>query len=271
MPEGDTVFKLARYLGPALSGQALVAGYARADGRVDLHGLRIDDVYSHGKHLFIALDDGRLLRSHLGMWGSWHGYAPDEAWQKPKHRASIVLDVGERVFVCFNAAQVELLRANGVRHRTLNAMLGPDLLADTVDFDEIRCRVTALSQPGALLIDLLLDQRIASGIGNVYKSEVLFLEGRHPDCHIADLGEEQLLDLYRLASDLLRQNIDGGPRVTRHTDDEAGGLWVYRRTGQPCLRCDYGKVESAKLGKGQRSTYWCPVCQPSCGNAQSGR
>ena len=263
MPEGDTVFKLARYMGPALRGRQLAAGYAHADCKIDLDGLRIEDVYSLGKHLFIVLDDGHLLRSHLGMWGSWHSYAPDEAWQKPRHRASILLDIGDRLFVCFSAAQVELLRINGVRHRTLLATIGPDLLAKTVDFEEIRRRVLALGNARTLLVDLLLDQRVASGIGNVYKSEVMFLGRWHPDCRIDDVTEDQLLDLYRLASELLNRNLGGGPRVTRIQNDDAGGLWVYRRAGQACLRCQDGRVVSAKLGKGQRSTYWCPECQPS--------
>jgi endonuclease-8 len=260
MPEGDTVHKLEAYLRPALRGRRLVAGTAQAGGTVDLAGRRVGEVFANGKHLFIGLDDGELLRSHLGMWGSWHAYAPGESWRKPSRQAAIVLDTGERVFVCFNPLQVELLRKAGVRRRRLDVTLGPDLLTAEVDFDAVLARAHALSDGNRLIVDLLLDQRIAGGIGNVYKSEVLFLEGLHPETPVGDLPDGKLLDLYRRASELLGRNVRGGPRITRRAADDAGRLWVYGRTGQPCLRCD-SAIRSARLGKGLRSTFWCPSCQ----------
>ena len=274
MPEGDTVFKLVRYLQPELCQRVLRRGHARATAGVaretDLAGRRIEDVHARGKHLFIAFDDGRLLRSHLGMWGSWHAYAPGEAWRRPAARAGIVLDTGERVFVCFNPQQVELLRRNGVRDHTLRETIGPDLLDPQIDPAVILPRARALAGPDALLIDVLLDQRIASGIGNVYKSELLFLAGYHPATRLQGLDDEALLALYRRAGQLLGGNIAGGPRITRRANDEAGILWVYGRTGQPCHRCDR-VIRSAHLGRGMRSTYWCPACQPSAGEAEEPR
>jgi endonuclease-8 len=260
MPEGDTVFKLAAYLRPALAGRALMAGMARVAGDGDLAGSRIADVFARGKHLFIELDDQRLLRSHLGMWGSWHGYAPGEDWRKPRRQASIVLDTGERVFVCFNALQVEILRHTGVRRRLLDVTLGPDLLAARPDFEGIVRRLRALYTDASPLVDALLDQRVAAGIGNVYKSETLFLERRHPQMPVGRMGDDDLIRLYRRAGDLLGRNTAGGPRVTRRANDAAGRLWVYGRTAQPCLRCDEA-IRSARLGRGMRSTYWCPGCQ----------
>ena len=94
MPEGDTIFKLAAYLAPALSGRQVVAGLAQAKPTANLAGLGIRNVHATGKHLFIAFDNGELLRNHLGMWGSWHSYRPSERWLRPRHRASIVIDVG---------------------------------------------------------------------------------------------------------------------------------------------------------------------------------
>lgn len=260
MPEGDTIFKLAAYLEPTLSGRRIVSGFAQARPRVELDGRAIRDVYAQGKHLFIALDNRQLLRSHLGMWGSWHGYAPNERWLRPKHRASIVVDIGERVFVCFNALQVEVLREGGVRNRQLALTLGPDLLRPAVDFACIVQRARALSDQERVVADVLLDQKIACGIGNVYKSETLFLEDRHPATPLCSIDDRQLAGLYERASQLLAQNTRGGPRITRRTTDDAGHLWVYGRTGQPCLRCDT-PIASQMLGANQRSTYWCPRCQ----------
>jgi endonuclease-8 len=222
MPEGDTVFKLAGYLRPQLGGRRLVAGKVRGMPETTLAGRCIDDVYARGKHLFIEFDQSWLLRSHLGMRGSWHAYAAGEPWQKPPRQASIVLDIGERLFVCFNALEVEFLRNTGVRRRAFDAALGPDLLGDRLDIETILRRARELGDPDMPVADVLLSQRIASGIGNVYKSEVLFLEACHPATPLARMADAQLAALYRQASRLLRRNRHGGPRVTRWVNDAAG-------------------------------------------------
>jgi len=261
MPEGDTVFKLAAYLGEALSGRELRPDSMIKGEGTRLAGHRIDAVFAHGKHLFIELDDHTLLRSHLGMWGSWHSYAPGEAWKKPSRQASILLDIGERLFVCFNAQQVELLRGDGMRRRLLQRQLGPDLLKPPVPFDAIIRRARELLDAATPIIDVLLDQRVATGIGNVYKSEVLFIQRRHPLTPLANLSDQQLLELYREAAARLADNLGPGPRITRKANDRAGRLWVYGRTRQPCLRCA-APIASARLGRHQRSTFWCRRCQP---------
>ncbi len=260
MPEGDTVHTLAAYLAPELAGRELIAGMARAGTGVDLAGRRVDGVFARGKHLYIELDGHCLLRSHLGMWGSWHAYAGDERWRKPRRQASIILHRGDRVFVCFNASQVEILRRAGVRHRALEAALGPDLLTGPVDDAQVLIRARELSTADTPVLDVLLDQRVASGIGNVYKSEVLFLEHTDPVTPLGGIGDDDLVRIYRRAARLLRRNTGGGPRTTRHAGDGASRLWVYRRGGLPCLRCD-AIIRTAQLGKGRRSTYWCPSCQ----------
>jgi len=260
MPEGDTVFKLAAYLEPALRGRLIVRGMADTTAPLDLGGRRIDEVFARGKHLFIALDEQGLLRSHLGMWGSWHSYAEGETWRHPRRRASIVIDIGERVFVCFNARAVEWLRQRGARNRQLDTVLGPDLLAPEPDLGQVVHRARALGPQGRPVVDLLLDQKVACGIGNVYKSEALFVCRRHPETPLDRIDDEALLHLYGEARRLLMGNLRGGPRVTRRAADDAGRLWVYGRTGQPCHRCDT-PIRSRLLGRHQRSTFWCPQCQ----------
>ncbi len=262
MPEGDTIFKLAAYLKPVLTDQRIRIATLRDQPSVDLAGLEITDVFAHGKHLFIAFDDEHMLRSHLGMWGSWHHYAVDETWQKPARQASIVLEIGQRVYVCFNAQQVELMRKRGVRARQFGIVTGPDLLADEVGIADIVSRARQMSEPSKPIADVLLDQRFASGIGNVYKSEVLFIERCHPAAELQHVDDAVLGALYQQASALLHDNTRRGPRITRRANDQAGTLWVYGRTGLPCLRCDT-PIESMRFGKAQRSTFWCPHCQPT--------
>ncbi len=260
MPEGDTIRKLAGYLAPRREGRRLTGGHARQGGATDLTGRVILEVEPRGKHLFLGLDDARVLRTHLGMWGSWHHYPPGAPWQRPEREAGVVLATGDGVYVCFRPREVEVLRRQGVRARVLGARQGPDLLAPEPDLAAAAARARELLPPEAPAVDLLLDQRVAAGIGNVYKSEVLFLERLAPLTPLAALAAPDLERLFARARDLLRANTGGGPRVTRPGTDTGDRLWVYGRRARPCLRCAT-PVERALLGRDRRATYWCPRCQ----------
>jgi endonuclease-8 len=260
MPEGDTIHKLATFLSGALVDQRLDG--ARLQGRAlpALARDRVLRVTSKGKHLFIDFEGGASLRVHLGMYGSWHRYPLGQTWQKPAHRATLVLSAAGQDYVCFNAKEVEILDTCGLRRRDRTDRLGPDLSRDAPAVESLLRRARDLLSPATELVDLLLDQRVASGIGNVYKSEVLFLEHCEPRTRLGDISEETFAALYRTAERLLLSNLGGGPRVTRTADDGRGILWVYGRAGQPCLRCGTSLVRE-RLGKHARSTYWCPGCQ----------
>ncbi len=261
MPEGDTIHKIANFLAPRLDGRVvqrldLAPRYpARA-----VAGRRIREVAARGKHLFIVFDDGAALRSHLGMYGSWHFYAPGAEWRKPAAQASLVLAVDGTDYVCFNAKEVEWVRAPSVRERVLDARLGPDLTAGGVALDAVVRRAREFLDPDTPLADVLLDQRVACGIGNVYKSELLFLRRHRPLTLLEALDDTALEACYALAAELLGSNLGGGKRVTRREKDNAGRLWVYGRGGSPCLRCD-GVIEYARLGRHHRGTCWCGACQ----------
>lgn len=261
MPEGDTVHKIANFLAPRLEGRVMVeVRMADAAGARRCAGRRVTGVLARGKHLYIGFEGGQALRSHLGMYGSWHFYAPDEAWRKPRRQASLVVATADEVFVCFNAKEVELVRSPSVRERIVHTRLGPDLIADGAGMEGIVRRARDILEEDALLADVLLDQRVASGIGNVYKSEVLFLECWSPRTQLGDLSDADLARCFATAADLLRKNLGGGRRVTRFDKDGAGRLWAYGRRGRPCLRCD-GRIVSKRQGRHHRSTYWCPACQ----------
>jgi endonuclease-8 len=260
MPEGDTIRKLAVALVPGLEGQVLREGRVAVDPRLDLAGCRVEGIDAHGKHLFISFDSGEVLRSHLGMYGSWHRYVQGEEWRRPAHQASIVLATEVAVFVCFNAREVELLRKAGVSRRLLRSRLGLDLITAEIEGKDLVARVRQMLAPDEPLADLLLDQRIACGIGNVCKSEVLFLEGLAPERALASVDADRLIGLFVCAHHLLRSNLQGGARVTRPRTDGRGRLWVYGRHGRPCLCCGV-PVRCTRLGRHWRSTWWCPRCQ----------
>ncbi|MGD8497770.1 MAG: DNA-formamidopyrimidine glycosylase family protein, partial [Chromatiales bacterium] len=110
MPEGDTIHKLARYMRPRLVGARTITVRSGYRDTHMLSGERVANVDARGKHLIVAFDNGWLLRSHLGMHGSWHRYAHDEPWKRPERQATIVLETDDEVFVCFNAKEVQVIR-----------------------------------------------------------------------------------------------------------------------------------------------------------------
>lgn len=260
MPEGDTVRKLAAVLAPALQGRALHGVRVWGRDYPELRGSPVQGVLSKGKHLYFELGEGLCLRSHLGLYGSWHRYRQGQPWLKPERQAALVLEADGWVYVCFNAREVELLSVSGFELRDQRGRLGPDLTREIPGAEALRARALALLPPEAPLVDLLLDQRVACGIGNVYKSELLFLRRYPPLRPLRELSPGELGDLYGTAARLLRRNLGGGPRVTREVPDGRGSLWVYGRAGRPCLICGT-PLRQERLGRIPRSTYWCPVCQ----------
>ena len=280
MPEGDTIHKLAAAIRPRLVGTTIRRAWIRtqprgtfrhrrassgpaADPRLEeseLVGRCVRSVYAEGKHLFFAFDHGVLIRSHLGMFGDWHRYRPNEPWKRPEWQASLALWTDRDVFICFNAKEVEFLAQATIRHANFRNRLGPDLLSPQMDFDLAIRRARELLDEHAPLADLLLDQRVASGIGNVYKSEVLFIEGQHPLRTLDRTTDTTLQRLYGCARDLLQRNLNGGPRVTRFVPDGKGAVWVYARRDRACFRCG-ANIRAGRLGRDLRATYWCPACQ----------
>ena len=185
------------------------------------------------------------------MTGSWHVYRRGEPWRRPAGPARLVLACGERVAVCFNAPVVELLAPGAEAvHRGL-AGLGPDVLGDPLDGAEIRRR--ARSRPGDLALgELALDQRVVAGIGNIYRCEALFVEGRSPWAPQWSLGDEELDRLVLAASRLMPERL----RPWR-----PGQRAVYKRQGRPCRRGGT-TVRARRQGEQARTAYRCPRCQP---------
>lgn len=271
MPEGDTLHRAAAGLRPHLVGRPVTAARVRQPGpAIDrVIGSTVTAVESQGKNLLIRFDNGFEVRTHLRMNGSWHRYRPGEAWKRAPSRARLVLEVPGSVAVCFDAPVVELFeqRAEPV-HGSLSR-LGPDLLDEAFDPAHAVRRLRAPERRELVIAEALLDQSALAGIGNVYKSEVLFLERVSPFAPVGALDDAALHRLVATARRLLRHNAVDRPakpaieRVTTGGDAGADGpLWVYRRTGRPCRRCGT-PIRSARQGSdAPRSTYWCPRCQP---------
>jgi endonuclease-8 len=200
------------------------------------------------------------------MYGSWHRYALDESWRKPRHKASIVLRTETDAYVCFNAKSVDCIEARKLKLHPVVGRLGPDLLSHDVDLDVVLQRARELMEPRDIMADVLLNQRIASGIGNVYKNEVLFMHGLHPETRLDKVDDAVLRRVYETARRLMKDNLGGGSRRTiRLTKQVRLGpdtlrYWVYGRVGRPCLKCG-GTIQCRRLGTIPRATYWCFRCQ----------
>jgi endonuclease-8 len=287
MPEGDSIFRAARSMHRVLAGHVVTrfeTAYAHLD-RVNVDspiaGRTIERVESAGKHLLIVFgapnartvrvgeESGDLiLRTHMRMNGSWHLYRHGEKWWRGPQAMRVRIDTADWVAVAFNVPVAEFVTAKELATTDPVAKLGPDLLGREFDRDEaVRRLIASAHQPIAMS---LLDQRLVAGIGNIYKSEVLFLAGVNPFTPVSAVPKETLERAMDLARGLLKDNVIDGtsPRIQtyrnlRMTNRASGhdqSLWVYGRAGKPCRNCGT-PIEMKKMGVEARSTYWCPLCQ----------
>ena len=281
MPEGDSIFRAARTLHRALAGSAVTRfesafpALNRIDQDRPIAGRTIESVAARGKHLLMTFSGDLVLRTHMKMNGSWHIYRSGERWQRPARDMRIVLETARFVAVGFAVPVAEFLTGRELsRHKELGA-LGPDLLAHRgasvsagPSFDDAEILRRIRTEGRTAIADVLLNQRVVAGIGNIFKSEVLFLTGVYPFGPARELSDETLRLIVTEARTQLRANAlkasqtlsrAAGIRTTRSLDPSAT-LWVYGRAGKPCRKCG-APVSAKKTGVDARLTYWCPGCQ----------
>jgi endonuclease-8 len=297
MPEGDTIYRTAVTLRRALAGRVVKSleftppTFLPPARCAVVSARTIVSVESAGKHLLmifradgvpgaysdapaiaavgaagiaiagVAIDLRRgdlVLNTHMGMHGSWHIYRPDERWRKPSRSAGVVVRTDEFVAPCFLPKVAELLTADEVTHHAHLLQLGGDLVRDDVNDDGAVQRLRRT--PDAEIGNALMDQRALAGIGNVYKSEILFVERVSPFARVAQLDDPVLAGLVAEGRRLLRMNLSGRGRRTMPGLNPRERLWVYERLGRPCRVCG-DSIRMRKQGVLLRSTYYCPTCQ----------
>jgi len=274
MPEGDTIHRTAATLQRAI-GRQLVTGFesvfpalTRVDADRPLRGRVVERVEARGKHLLIWFSDDLILRTHMRMNGSWHIYRPGERWRRPHSDMRILIETAAMQAVAFTVPVAEFVTGRELQRHDVIGGLGPDPLSDDFRADEAVARMRA--QGGREIADVLLDQTVIAGLGNVFKAEVLFVAGVDPFAPVDRLTREQLEHIVAVAARLMRANVGagaGGPittwsgmRRTTGRDDPSARLWVYGRAGRPCRRCGT-PVSRRKQGLHARGTYWCERCQ----------
>jgi endonuclease-8 len=215
---------------------------------------------ARGKHLLTRIgegDDAVTLHTHLKMEGSWHLYREGTPWRRPAHSARVVLRTAGWTAVGFSLGVVEVLPV--AEEHTVVGHLGPDLLGPDWDLDEAVRRVTA--DPERAVGEAILDQRNVAGIGNMYKSELCFLQGLDPWLPVRDVPDVPAL--LRQAKRLLEANKMRTAQATTGDTRRGRQLWVYRRDKERCRRCGTPVQVAMQGPEGEaRATYWCPACQP---------
>jgi endonuclease-8 len=243
MPEGDVLHRAAASLQVLVGNRveaetphprAAATGVAAAiDGRV------LESVEAVGKNLLLRFEGGVTLRSHLRMSGRWR-VEPRNAPRTGK--PWLVLRGNEWEAVQWNGP-VLALDSGQTRG------LGPDVLGRGVDVTALVARLRRVDQRH-LLGEALLDQRVISGIGNIWMTESLWQARLSPWLAVAGARDEELGAALGWAQKMMRASVEG----TRSLHS------VYRRAGRPCPRCG-GTILSRGLGDANRTAYWCGRCQ----------
>jgi endonuclease VIII len=276
MPEGDTIFRTARSMGRALIGRPITAFRSnyplltRFHDDTPITGQVVDRVESRGKWLLIHLSGGATLVTHMLMNGTWHLYRIGERWRKPSRDMRIVLENREYQAVAFTVPVARIYTAQGLAREKRIPPPGADVLSE--DFDPLTAATRLSACWDEEVGDVLLHQQVLAGVGNVFKSEVCFVESVNPFCLVSALNGEQVAALIRTSQRLVAANVledsadaivtyRGQQRRTTHSTDPSESLWVYGRSGQPCRRCN-NAIRHRLQGPDARVTFWCQTCQP---------
>jgi len=275
MPEGDTIFRTARSIGRALIGKPVIAFRStyplltRFNDDTPLAGQIVERVEARGKWLLISFSGGGILASHLLMNGRWHIYRQGERWQLARIHMRIVIENSEYQAVGFRVPVAEMHTAHSLARSTKIPRAANDVLS--AEFDAGVALERLLGRPEQAVGDALLDQRVLAGVGNVFKSEICFVNGLNPFRKVETLTRDEAAAAISSARRLLQANVleDSGDTIvtyrgqrrrTTHASDPGASLWVYGRNGEPCRRC--GELIRRRIqGADARVTFWCPRCQ----------
>jgi endonuclease-8 len=241
MPEGDTIFRTARSMGRALVGKPITgfrSNYpllTRFHDDTPITGQTVESVESRGKWLLIHFSGGATLATHMLMNGSWHLYPSGERWRRPSRDMRIVLENRDYQAVAFTVPVARIYTAQAFAREKRIPPSGSDVLNENFDPASAVLRVRACA--GEEIGDVLLHQHVLAGVGNVFKSELCFVERVNPFCLVAAITDQQVEALILSAQRLVAANVleDSGNLIVtyrgqqRRTTPNAStqdSLWV---------------------------------------------
>ncbi len=263
MAEGQVSHRNALRFTAALGGQAIVRvdeGPQVAAQRIPqrLTGDVLERVDARGKHHLFRFASGRVLHSHLGMNGRWQLRGADRPL--PHGGLWLALWTDHQVAAQYGGPRLRLYEP-GEAIPAL-AGVGPDLLDPSLDPGEVALNALASAAPARPVGDVLLDQRLLSGIGNVFRAETLFLTGIDPWQEAGAVTPDEARRIGTTAAELMRHGVSHPGPITTYHGPAPGPhrTWVYGRHGQPCRRCRT-PIRAQGMGDANRTLYWCPACQ----------
>jgi len=265
LPEGHTLHRLALDMTQAFGGRVVSVTSPQgrfAESAALLDQTRMIEATAHGKHLFCEFDRDRVLHIHLGLIGGLELSPPIPP--RGEVRVRIATD---QVAADLRGPQLCAVRTPTEVASRLGE-LGPDPLRADADPDRAWRRIHRATRPIAAL---LMDQTIVSGVGNVYRAEVLFRNRINPHRSGDKLSRRSWLGIWTDLVGLMPQGVTDNRIDTvrpEHTpeamgrpprkDDHGGEVYVYRRAGMACYICG-SRVRTEVLAG--RNLFWCPRCQ----------
>jgi DNA-formamidopyrimidine glycosylase len=277
MPEGHTLHRLATSLSQTFAGHELRVSSPQgrfAGEAAQLDGVRLLTAESAGKHLFLDFEADRVVHVHLGLIGGFEVHPEVDEVPQPVGQVRLRLvrppspADGDRASYADLRGATQCDLVTSTRRDEIVAKLGPDPLRP--DADPMRAWQRISRSPRAIG-DLLMDQAVLAGVGNVYRAEVLFRHRTHPLRPGRTLRVGQWRAMWADLVELMAEGVRTGRIDTvrpEHTpeamgrpprvDDHGGEVYVYRRTGQPCLVCGSTVRTDVLVG---RNIFWCPQCQ----------
>lgn len=271
MPEGHTLHRLALDLTAAFAGRRVRVSSPQgrfAEGAALLDGGTVLGAEAWGKQLFVELAGERFVHVHLGLIGTFDVHADVAEVPPPVGQVRLRLATAS-AYADLRGAITCALVTEAERDAVV-ARSGPDPLREDADPDRAWERIR---RSGAPIGGLLMDQKVLAGVGNVYRAELLFRHRTHPLRPGRTLRSGQWRAMWDDLVLLMREGVRTGRIDTvrpEHTpeamgrppraDDHGGEVYVYRRTGQPCLVC--GRRVAASTLQG-RNLFWCSRCQPA--------
>lgn len=254
MPEGPTIHRLARDHHKLFAGKTLRVSSPQgrfAEGAALLDGLRLNRTDAFGKNLFYLWTRGRILHVHLGMAGRFRVHKGDPP--PPGEAVRMRLRTGAHSADLSGPMRCQLVSAG--EKEAITKRLGPDPIRRDADPE----RAWEMMQKSKRLVGMLLiDQAVFAGVGNIYRSEVLFIEGVHPNRRACDVRRHEFDAIWTHLVNLMRLGVRVGRIVTVGAFDKGAERRFYVYKSETCMRCG-GSIEWFRMAN--RGVYACPSCQ----------
>lgn len=261
MPEGHTVARSAIHFNRHFAGHgvSVTSPQGRFTDASLVNGVELDEAISLGKQLFLRFSES-YLRIHLGIYGKWsHQIGPD--FKEPVGQVRARFIAGPRLSDLRGPTICEVIDQDQFNFHLVR--LGPDPLWPDLDGSLQERFIAKVSKSSVAIGQLLMDQSVIAGIGNVYRAEILFRAGLNPYLPGNKVSSQKLEEIWLDSCQLLRLGVKTGVMLTRENYQKASvskedRYLVYKREGKDCRSCK--TVISIAL-MASRKLYWCGSCQ----------